>query len=96
MCFSGNTDGADLICFKDMANYIISDKWYTEKKSDIEDETERIIIAASKLIMSDIRQATYATDNYPTYDEVKQDRLDCLILMTSLVSSKLKQASIGK
>ena len=51
----------DLLCFTDMASYIIDDKWYTDKKSSMQDETERIIAAAEKLIKSDIRQATYVT-----------------------------------
>ena len=40
----------NVVCFKNMAELIISDKWYSDRKSDKADEARRIIEAASKLI----------------------------------------------
>jgi len=39
-----------VLCFKNMASYIINDKWYSEKKENIEEEAERIVIAAAKIM----------------------------------------------
>ena len=30
----------NVVCFKNMAKYIINEKWYSEKKANIEDEAE--------------------------------------------------------
>ena len=101
LCFAGQDGKADLICFRDMASYIINDKWYTEKKNNIKDETNRLIVAVAKLIMSDIRQSKYVTETYPTEKDIHENRLEYLpnslqLLMKSLITSELKQASIGQ
>ena len=39
-----------------MANTIISDKWYENKNSDVDDKAKRIVTAAAKLIKSHIKE----------------------------------------
>jgi hypothetical protein len=39
----------NVVCWRDMASYIVNDKWYADKKNNIEDDSERIVIAAAKL-----------------------------------------------
>ena len=46
---------SNVVCFKDMAKYIINEKWHSEKKANIEDEAERIVITAAKIIRAEIR-----------------------------------------
>ena len=61
----------NMICFKDMASYIINEKWYADKEANIHDETERIVTTAAKLILSDLRQCLYDTSTYPTVSEIR-------------------------
>jgi hypothetical protein len=42
-----------------MASYIVNDCWYNEPKSIVEDDGERIALAAAKLLKCKIREATY-------------------------------------
>ena len=44
--FEGN---GNVFFFRNMAKYIINEEWYTDKKADIEDEAECIVIAALKM-----------------------------------------------
>ena len=46
---------SNVVCFKNMAQYIIHEKWHSEKKANIEDEAERIVITAEKIIRAEIR-----------------------------------------
>ena len=46
------------------ASYIINDKWYSEKKEDIQEEAERIVIAAAKIIRAEIRERKYDSNSY--------------------------------
>ena len=45
----------NVICFKEMCSFIVSDKWYSERNSDINDDSDRIVKAATKLIAAEIR-----------------------------------------
>jgi hypothetical protein len=55
----------NVVCFKDVASTIISDKWCADRKSNIDDESERIVIAAAELIKAEIRNAKYSMESYP-------------------------------
>ena len=59
----------NVVCFKNMAKYIINEKCYSEKIANIEDEAERIVITAAKIIRAEIREREYNTDSYPTNDD---------------------------
>ena len=52
---------ADVICFREMANYIIKQK---KKKQD--EAKANIIMAAAKNIKAEIRELTKSNDVYPT------------------------------
>ena len=56
-------------CFKNMANWIISDQWYN-KRSNADDEAKPIIEIVAKLIKSNIRDnLKRSTDTYPFTDD---------------------------
>ena len=38
----------NVVCFQDMANWIVSDKWYEERNLDIDEEAKRIVFNSSK------------------------------------------------
>ena len=48
-----------------MASTILSDKCYTDRKNNDQDESLRIVIATAKLVKAKIRESAYTTDQYP-------------------------------
>ncbi len=57
--FSDIEGRSNVVCYKNMAKYIINEKWYSEKKADIDDEAVRIVTAAAKIIRAEIRDGNY-------------------------------------
>ena len=93
----------NVVCFKNMAKYIINEKWYSDKKANIEDEAERIVITTAKIIRAEIREKEYSSDSYPTNDDISNIEKSrewiprhLQTLMKTIVSSELKQNSIGQ
>ena len=90
----------NVICFRNMASHIITNQWYDEKKSSIEDESERIIVAAAKLIRAQIREMssneTYpGTDDFSNIENAKRWIPSLLkILIENIVCNEIKQVSI--
>ena len=39
----------NVVCFKNMTEFIANDKWFSEGKKDSNDEAERIIVTAAML-----------------------------------------------
>ena len=71
--FSDGTRGSsNIICFQDMANFIINKK-FKEKKNDVEGESERIIKTAADLIKAEIREMVHDEEHYPTCEDVNRD-----------------------
>ena len=48
--FSEMQGKENVLCFRDMANYIISSTWHTDKMDNIQDEADRIVTTACKII----------------------------------------------
>ena len=91
-----------VLCFKNMASYIINDKWYSEKKENIEEDAERIVIAAAKIVRAEIRERNYDSLLYPTNEDVADVNRGMewiphhlQTFLKIIVQSKLKQNSIG-
>ena len=92
----------NVVCFRNMANYIINEKWYTNRRDTVEDETERIVKTAARLIQAQIRETEYSLASYPSNDEIKNinsNRKQVPQLLQSsflktLIVSELKQISI--
>ena len=55
----------NVVCFKNMASRIISDEWYEDRRTSIEEESRRVLVAAAKLIKAEIKGVKYGTDTYP-------------------------------
>ncbi len=53
-----------------MAMYIVNEKWHSERKEDLADEAERIVIAAAKIVRAEIREKTYDSKSYPTNEDI--------------------------
>ena len=54
--FFTEVGGCDnVVCFRNMAKHVINEKWYKGRKDSIEDEAERLVVAAAKLIKANIK-----------------------------------------
>ena len=58
---------SDVVCFSNMVNYIVNDKWYESRKSDKTKETEIIVITAARIIMAEIHEMNCDNLVYPTH-----------------------------
>ena len=47
------------VCFCDMVDFLINDKWRHDRMSSTKDEAERIIAMAAKIVLDDIRSASF-------------------------------------
>ena len=54
--FSEVNGKSNVVCFRNVANTIINDKWYEDKNSNIDDKAKRIITTAAKLIKLQIKE----------------------------------------
>ena len=59
-----------IICFHNMSSFIVNDKWYSDRKSDIVDDSHRIIRVVAKLIASEIRDLQCHMMIYLATDEM--------------------------
>jgi len=93
----------DVICFKDLCSYFLSDMWYQNRKTNIADEIERIVRTAGKLIASAIRDMPVGVDYYPSAVDITSSASDCSgkwvptllqMFMSERISSKVKQTAI--
>ena len=85
-----------------MAKYIINEKWYPERRANIEDEAERIVVTVAKIIRAEIRNKKYNSEMYSTNEDIanlEKSRewipFHSQTLLKIIVSSELKQNSIG-
>ena len=60
----------NVLCFKNIANYIINEKWYEKRQINIDDETKRIVITAAKLIREEIRNIKLSLDSHPNKGDI--------------------------
>lgn len=74
MFFAEVQGRSNVVCFKNMAKYIIKEKWYSEKKANIEDEVERILVTAAKIIRTEIQDKEYILDSYPDFRTLRKIR----------------------
>jgi len=53
-----------VVCFKGTCSYFISNKWYAERKTNNQEESEQIVCTAGKLIASAICDLNLDTDHF--------------------------------
>ena len=92
----------NVVCFRDMASCVINDKWYSDKRTEIVDESLRVVIAAAKLIKAQIREIMFDMDKYPVnaqFDDVVSGRKWVPELlqtfMENIVCDDLKQVALS-
>ena len=102
--FFAEVDGrADVVCFHEVAKYFINDNWFSNRKQNPEEEAERIIKLAAKLILGDIRAAEFDCTRYPSTEEISDIEHGLQWLprylkqfLKGIVKSGLRQVSIGQ
>ena len=92
----------NVACFRDMASMIVNDKWYSDRKTNITDDSQRIILAAARLIKSQIREASYSSDSYPASSLIADFAANKVwipqwldFFLEHLINSPLKAIGIG-
>jgi len=100
--FSHEPGRRNVICFRNMAYRILTNKWYSEKEDNFNDESHRIVTAAAKLIKAQIRDAAFHNENYPVTSEYNnvnsaKEWVPSLlnVFMENVVGTELKQVSIS-
>ena len=66
---------SDVICFKNVAQRIVNNLWHEQKKENVDTESRRVIQAAAKLILADVRSAEYDCSFYPTTEDIQDKRM---------------------
>ena len=91
----------NVVCFRNMASRVITNKWYAEREDSFVDESQRIVTAAAKLVKAQIREYAFSNDTYPVeseYNDAKSAKqwVPSLlkIFMENIVSTELKQVAI--
>ena len=59
------------VCFSNMVDYLINDKWYQNRMSSEKDEADRILSMVAKIILNDIRTTEFDSEWYPTTDTIQ-------------------------
>ena len=93
----------NVVCFRNIADYLLSDKWYNSRKESMEDEAERIVLTAAKIIRDNIRSKTYQIENYPEEEEISnvEKGMEWLpkylcIFLQAIIKTPTKVVSIGQ
>jgi len=89
----------NLICWKQMASFMVNQKWYNDQKRNA---GEHIVVTAAKLLRATIRGASYNTDFYPSTADVQDT--DCAnqwlpsllqLFMHHLICPSVKKTAVG-
>ena len=80
-------------------SFILTEAWYTNRRSEPADEAERVIKTAAKLIKNAIRNHHHATDFYPRISEILDTEDSAVpallkVFVGELINNPLKQASL--
>lgn len=90
--------GKTIICFRGTAVKILSDKWYSDRKSDACAERLRVVKAAAAIVRQDIRGAVFNTQEYPDVEQIRSGGAELLpetlkVLVQDIIGIQGKAAS---
>ena len=93
----------NVVCFKNSVAYLVNARWFANREEKAEDESERIITLAAKLILADIRSTHFDCSYYPlneTIENVEKGKewLPKLlgVFVEKLIKNPLHQVSVGQ
>ena len=88
------------VCFTDMANSILSDAWCADRNENIGEDNLRVLSAAARLLLNEMRCTDYQSEFYPSSNDIRSgtEFLQPLLnyFMRLLVGPDLKQVAIGQ
>ena len=68
--FFANVEGREnVVCFKNMAMYIINEKWQSSRNS-MEDKAAWIVSTAAKIVRDEIQEKIYDSKCYPANEDI--------------------------
>ena len=92
-----------VVCLKELAALLINDRWYANRKQNILEESERIVMTAAKLIKAEINKIKSTTEKYPSdisiADVMEGQKYIPTTLKTflkELITSEIKVSSLGQ
>ena len=97
--FSELNGHPNVLCFREAEKQILNSKWYETKKENLQEESERIIRTAAKLILAEIREQIYDKTQYPSTDDITKKTYIPRHLQTFLevlVKRDTRQKAIGQ
>ena len=94
---------ANVVCFRNMTDFLINETWQAQRKENIAEESLRIVTTAAKIIQAEIRDSKYDMEYYPANEDIKNVEHgkewlpeSLTAFMQVLVLSVTKQVSIGQ
>ena len=94
---------SDVICFRNMANFIVNDSWYKSRNKNAEEDSKRVVVTAAKLIVNELRSTTFKSESYPDTEQISDLNKNkgwltenLRLFMETLIKNPLKQCSIGQ
>jgi hypothetical protein len=92
----------DVICWKEMASFIVNSKWYECRKQSVEDESMRIVATAAKLLKAAIREVEFSKAVYPTCADISSVEASrkwmpelLNVFLDNIIPSVTKKIAIG-
>ena len=93
----------NVVCFKNMVDYLINDKWYVDRKENSAQEADRIVLTDAKIILNDIRSREFYNQWYLTNEVLEscENGKDWLpyylrLILESIIKYPIKPPSIGQ
>ena len=96
-----NRFGKSDILILDELDSILTETWHKEKKERKEDEAERIIKTAARLLKNEIKNFEHDNTQYPTTTDILNTSNQCVpehlkLFVNELIKAPLKQISISQ
>ena len=75
--------------------------WYAQEKSDMKEESERVVKAAAQLIKNAIKKFEHETESYPTVNDITSPENELVpellkVFIKELVKSPIMQTTLPK
>lgn len=92
--------GKSSLIILNRAAQILCESWYNEKKSNLIEESQRIIMSAAALIKDSIRNQEFEENSYPLLNDIKDGASKVpelvLLFMSELISSPIKKFTLSQ
>ena len=93
-------DGKSNIILLDRAADILCEKWYSDRKKDLNDKSERIVKTAAILIKEAIKNHELESTTYPSSEDIRTPKNQIpnllTLLLKGLVSSSIKEMTLSQ